>query len=546
MDSESDTESFAESGYCSAEENPDDEADYLRKLISQYAEEGPTMANHGENTKKMTRPELNRFCRAAKLDSEESMKACKASIFKTYLHWRVKKSRIKKESSIMTYWNVLSMVYAEKTSRYMDGGVLFDIGNVWIHTTLTPEFGLDTSKKVKSGLYVEDLDLILHHHYVRDEEVYAHERLRVQLALILIIAGATATRPDALIGKVLYKHIEFQLFPPTAEGERPRLGLVWNLEHIKRSAGTSEKKVFGFHEEDTLLHDPVLHALSLVLADDAFLNGFCNPEQIYDLVVPPQSDRLRLMWKEDWRERPIFRDTDGLQVALDKALTYGKTRDDLIRLGRALGYAKKLEFYDLRRGSGKKLNEALTPEERNKTMGHRLGDSSTYVRYYMGDFIDADTQSIAFGSDLQTDLIHLMGRLQRHGDAPTKLTDEQRLAIHKDPKLAGYCKKRRLAMEEYKREGYRSYTAAKDTQAGKDYNKYRKKVESLRTTLINRRLDQAIKDFHDTIHAEEVDRQLQGTKPDAELLAPSTIKYELPERAEVARLFSQAADVTNR
>ncbi|PNH48832.1 hypothetical protein VD0002_g7342 [Verticillium dahliae] len=61
MDSESDTESFAESGYCSAEENPDDEADYLRKLISQYAEEGPTMANHGENTKKMTRPELNRW-----------------------------------------------------------------------------------------------------------------------------------------------------------------------------------------------------------------------------------------------------------------------------------------------------------------------------------------------------------------------------------------------------------------------------------------------------------------------------------------------------
>ncbi|RXG41793.1 hypothetical protein VDGE_30545 [Verticillium dahliae] len=252
------------------------------------------------------------------------------------------------------------------------------------------------------------------------------------------------------------------------------------------------------------------------------------------------------MWKEDWRERPIFRDTDGLQVALDKALTYCKTRGDLIRLGRALGYAKKLEFYDLRRGSGKKLNEALTPEERNKTMGHRLGDSSTYVRYYMSDFIGADTQSIVFGSDLQTDLIHLMGRLQRHGDAPTKLTDEQRLAIHKDPKLARYCQKRRRAMEKFKREGYRSYTAAKDTQAGKQYNKYRKKAESLRKTLTNRRLDQAIKDFHDTIHAEEVDRQLQGTKPDAELLAPSTIKYELQERAEVARLFSQAADVTNR
>jgi hypothetical protein len=30
------------------------------------------------------------------------------------------------------------------------------------------------------------------------------------------------------------------------------------------------------------------------------------------------------------------------------------------------------------------------------------------------------------------------------------------------------------------------------------------------------------------------------------VIAPSTIKYDLPERARVARLFSQAADVRNR
>ncbi|KAG7119213.1 hypothetical protein HYQ45_015223 [Verticillium longisporum] len=91
------------------------------------------MANHGANTKRMTRPEERRwieFCRAAKLEQKESMEACKASIFKAYLFWRTRNSRIKKESSIMTYWNVLSMVYAERTKRYMDGGVLYDIGNV--------------------------------------------------------------------------------------------------------------------------------------------------------------------------------------------------------------------------------------------------------------------------------------------------------------------------------------------------------------------------------------------------------------------------------
>lgn len=181
----------------------------------------------------------------------------------------------------------------------------------------------------------------------------------MQLALILIIAGATATRPDALIGKLLYKHVEFQLLPPASSDERSRLGLVINLVNVKRSAGISEPKKFGFHEETTLLHDPVLHMMALALADGAFKNGFTDLEQVYGLVVPKDADRLRLVWKEEWQNRPVFRDVVsayGTRVSLEKALPYAKTRGHLIRLGRALGYAKKLEFYDIRRGSGKKLN----------------------------------------------------------------------------------------------------------------------------------------------------------------------------------------------
>jgi len=53
--------------------------------------------------------------------------------------------------------------------------------------------------------------------------VYAHERLRVQLALILIIAGATSTRPEALIGNLRYRDVLFQLFL-LATGES---GLAW-------------------------------------------------------------------------------------------------------------------------------------------------------------------------------------------------------------------------------------------------------------------------------------------------------------------------------
>ncbi|KFA51963.1 hypothetical protein S40293_09489 [Stachybotrys chartarum IBT 40293] len=98
-------------------------------------------------------------------------------------------------------------------------------------------------------------------------------------------------------------------------------------------------------------------------ADGAFLNEFSHPEQIYELEVPPGADRLRIPWKDDWRRRSIFRDMDGLKMSFEKPLKYGKTRGHLIALGRALEYAKRLEFYDIRRGSGRKLNEALNPEE---------------------------------------------------------------------------------------------------------------------------------------------------------------------------------------
>ncbi len=212
--------------------------------------------------------------------------------------------------------------------------------------------------------------MLLNHHWIQDQEVFAHERLRVQLAAHLILAGATATRPGALIGQLLYKHLEFELFPPLPGEHRPRVVLKVNLEHIKRSGGQSEPKEFAFREDDMLLYDPLIPIMALAFADKAFINDIQDPEDIYKFAVPPNSDRLRLQWKKEWQDRPLFRDVEdteeGICIALDKALSYQKERRHLIRLGRAIGIAKALEWYDLRRGSGKKLNGTIyhdkTPE----------------------------------------------------------------------------------------------------------------------------------------------------------------------------------------
>ncbi|KAJ9129400.1 hypothetical protein NKR23_g12540, partial [Pleurostoma richardsiae] len=257
-------------------------------------------------------------------------------------------------------------------------------------------------------------------------------------------------------------------------------------------------------------------------------------------------------WDPEWRDRFVFRDIQGrgknIIIALDRAFEYGKARKYLVRLGRSLGYEKQLEWYDLRRGSGKKLNKALTPEERNQSMGHTLGDSSTYVRFYMTDFIEADFQEIIFGSEPQRDLIHLMGRLLRHGDAPRQLSEEQKDEINRDPTLLKLRQRRDHISTEIRRRGWTLQTAANHGEGRRlleRHSRRHRQAESLRKRLNDQRLAAAIREFHASVHTEEINRQLNGILP-SEFLAPSTIQYKLPERARIAKMFSEVANVTDK
>jgi hypothetical protein len=60
---------------------------------------------------------------------------------------------------------------------------------------------------------------------------------------LLTIAGCTATRPRALVGKkpLLYEDIEFQVFPSLPGGQLSRVIMTLNLKHIKRSGGKSRR-----------------------------------------------------------------------------------------------------------------------------------------------------------------------------------------------------------------------------------------------------------------------------------------------------------------
>ncbi|RYP32009.1 hypothetical protein DL767_005454 [Monosporascus sp. MG133] len=238
---------------------------------------------------------------------------------------------------------------------------------------------------------------------------------------------------------------------------------------------------------------------ALAPADGAFLYEFDSAERIYEsLVVTESSDRLRLHWKREWRDRPISRDVelaDGVQVFLEKALAYSKARNHLIWLSRALGYAKRLEFYDIRCGFSKTVND----EERSRwrciseviaghyllrhlhwERGTRLWGTRPGTRrpmsgnYYMPHLIDPYKQATIFESDLQSDLAHRMGRLMRYSHTPTELTDQQRYEVHNEPRLAKLRRERDRIATVIKESGYKTYAAFRKLHCSNNGKNFRK------------------------------------------------------------------------
>jgi hypothetical protein len=155
----------------------------------------------------------------------------------------------------------------------------------------------------------------------------------------------------------------------------------------------------------------------------------------------------------------------------------------------------------------------------------------------MPSFIDADCQAIYLGTTRREDLIRAVGRLERHDGAPDKLSDRQKKEISNHPYILEKVKARKSYILKMKEDGYATIKAAKGTLLYKKHHEAQRKINCKRNSLRNELLDKAINNFHETVHVDEVDRQMRGILPDTEVLAPSTIEYQLEERATVAKLL---------
>lgn len=137
---------------------------------------------------------------------------------------------------------------------------------------LTILYALDTTTNEKPVLNVDDVYLILHHHWVHDRSRFPDERQRVQLALMIQIPCYTATRPRVLAyAPINKKRIAAHYIGQNREAD---LNSEWNPE-----------------EDD----------FRTVTYRDIKLLLLPNPGALKDLLVI----EITLRYTKGWNQRPV-------------------------------------------------------------------------------------------------------------------------------------------------------------------------------------------------------------------------------------------------
>ncbi|KAL5370822.1 hypothetical protein DPSP01_014648, partial [Paraphaeosphaeria sporulosa] len=128
--------------------------------------------------------------------------------------------------------------------------------------------------------------------------------------------------------------------------------------------------------------------------------------------------------------------------------------------------------------------------------------------------------------------------LSRDRRAPVKLNDKQQEEVRNHPLLVELRKERDVYKHKLYSQGFRPLVQAQGTSLYADYESTNRRISSTTKKLHRERLKKAIQEFHDSINAIEIEKQLSG-KPATEILTLPTPEFELQEHATVANVLSK-------
>ncbi|KAL8671525.1 MAG: hypothetical protein Q9168_003970 [Polycauliona sp. 1 TL-2023] len=323
-----------------------------------------------------------------------------------------------------------------------------------IKDRLTKDHGLRTAKKQKPVLYAEDEFELLKTLYMSPESTFENERYRIQLALIMQLAGITGNRPAALLG-IQYRHIKVTLMPDPQGSELPRVLIEILFNHTKGYLGGKDSNEFG-------IPDVPNEPYQAFAAPD-----LSTPDMLFRLRIPPGQKQLLVPLKVEYAGRFLFRrcetTAEGRSMSETDALPYRCLRDQLLNLGNLTGMTFPVGPYTFRRGAGQAFDNGshITDAQRNIILQHK--SSSVFQKSYASRYMP-DTQAAYRSLEPQSALMRAASGMSRTIDLrrPRDLSLAQRAEVELHPEVRRLSQELKSLRESLKRQK-RSVTSSKGT-----------------------------------------------------------------------------------
>jgi len=96
---------------------------------------------------------------------------------------------------------------------------------------LVSRYNLDMSVEEKPVMNVDDLYIVLHHHWTKDKTPYPDGRQIIQLAFLLLVSAYTGSRPGALVYVERNEKTNIQHFFGHVDEDEAAAEDEWDLRH---------------------------------------------------------------------------------------------------------------------------------------------------------------------------------------------------------------------------------------------------------------------------------------------------------------------------
>ncbi|EAL91115.2 conserved hypothetical protein [Aspergillus fumigatus Af293] len=425
-----------------------------------------------------------RFCIHSKEDYVEYLLLEDQTIYMNFFDWMYRTSRQKLLQSYDEYWRRLCQYFGLFARRRLNGNV-YEQMRRFLNKVFPAERKIPRRMKKKDTLDVNVFCILYRQHWIYSR-FFRHGSMIIQFAVVQLWSAITGTRPGVLLpqkasqtghksslGKrkreqtfqsdlpkhvsaddlpdsVCYRDIElFILKDP--DSKRDVLCAIIEFRNLKGRPEGADGTKFFMHGDYQMAYCPINQIISLAFRDGAFVNPL-TPELIWRLRVPKRRQDLPLRWKEEILDTPLLRRIErtphGYELHKSLPMTYDSSRQALKELGRDAKFEDDIGHYNYRRWVANEVNRNFTSQERQRVLG-QSGDA-VFERHYQSQFIGRDLQHVVLLRPSQEGLLRVAGSMLRKRDplAPSGLTDQQKRAICRDPRILELRREQRELKEE--------------------------------------------------------------------------------------------------